>query len=42
MKKRNGELDFWKFLFSIEMVIFHGKNLTTQGDNYFQSGALAV
>ena len=42
MKKRNGELDFWKFLFSIEIVIFHGKNLTTQGDNYFQNGALAV
>ncbi|MGN0358869.1 MAG: acyltransferase family protein [Blautia sp.] len=43
MKKRNGEIDLFKFLFSIMVVLFHSKNfIVTETDNVFPGGAIAV
>ncbi len=42
-KKRNGAIDFWKFVFSILIVQFHSTNLTKMKDDVkFIGGALAV
>lgn len=40
--KRNGSVDFWKFLFAVVIVFFHGKNLT-DGESYaFLGGSIGV
>lgn len=35
IKKRNGSIDFWKFIFSILILVFHGRNLAEKGENMF-------
>jgi len=42
MKKRNGSIDFWKFIFSVIVVMFHSSNLTKVKDTPFVGGAIAV
>ena len=42
MKKRSGNLDLMKFLFSVMIVIYHGKNLATGGPILFPGGSAAV
>lgn len=41
-KKRNGSLDFWKFIFSILIVVFHGKNLSNGEPWLFLGGSIGV
>lgn len=40
IKKRNGSIDFWKFIFSILILVFHGRNLAEKGENMFGGGVL--
>lgn len=40
-KKRNGALDFQKFLFAVLVVIFHGKNVS-DSDFWFRGGSIGV
>ena len=42
MKKRSGNLDLLKFIFSLMIVLFHGKNLTTTDSYIFPGGNIAV
>ena len=42
MKKRSGNLDLLKFLFSLMIVFFHGKNLATTESYIFPGGSIAV
>lgn len=42
MKKRSGNLDLLKFLFSLMIVLFHGKNLATTESYIFPGGSIAV
>lgn len=42
MKKRSGNLDLLKFLFSVMIVLFHGKNLATKESYLFPGGSIAV
>lgn len=42
VKKRNGEIDFWKFVFSIMVVQFHSSNMTKIKTTPFVGGAIAV
>jgi len=41
MEKRNGNIDFWRFIFSLVMVCFHMRGRIF-GGGYFQLGYLAV
>lgn len=42
-KKHNGIISFWKFMFSIMIVIFHSENLAFNTDYIlFKDGAIAV
>lgn len=41
-KTRNGEIDFWKFVFSIMVVQFHSSNLTKIKTTPFVGAAIAV
>lgn len=41
-QKRNGALDFWKFIFSLVIVIFHGKNLAIDREWIFKGGSIGV
>lgn len=41
-KPRNGEIDFWKFVFSIMVVQFHSSNLTKIKTTPFVGAAIAV
>lgn len=40
--KRNGSIDFWKFMFSVLIVVFHGKNLAEAGEWKFLGGSIGV
>lgn len=40
--KRNGTIDFWKFIFSVLIVIFHGKNLAEGEGWIFPGGSIGV
>lgn len=44
IKGRNGEIDCWKFVFSIVILLHHSYQLSTAGGKHiiFGSGALAV
>lgn len=42
IKTRNGEIDFWKFIFSILVVQFHSSNLTKIKTTPFVGAAIAV
>lgn len=42
LKKRSGNLDLMKFLFSLMIVFFHGKNLATTESYIFPGGSIAV
>ncbi len=42
MNKRNGAIDFWKFAFSVIIIIFHGQYFATGNNALFPLGALAV
>ena len=42
IKRRNGAIDFWKFIFAIIIVLFHSKDLTTSGNNIFGGGSIGV
>ncbi len=43
MKKRNGEIDLLKFLFSVLIVVFHSKNFVNAGsEKIFTGGAIGV
>lgn len=42
MKKRSGNLDLLKFLFSLMILMFHGKNLATSENYIFPGGSIAV
>ena len=42
MKKRSGNLDLMKFLFSLMIIFFHGKNLATTESYLFPGGSLVV
>lgn len=42
VKTRNGEVDFWKFIFSLMVVQFHSSNLTKIKTTPFVGGAIAV
>ncbi|MCI5934486.1 MAG: acyltransferase family protein [Lachnospiraceae bacterium] len=42
MKKRSGNLDLMKFLFSLMIIFFHGKNLATTESYLFPGGSIAV
>ena len=42
MKKRSGNLDLMKFLFSLMIIMFHGKNLATTESYIFPGGSIAV
>lgn len=39
---RNGSIDFWKILFSILIVVFHGKNLAEGQEWIFPGGSIGV
>lgn len=41
-KKRNGEMDFWKFVFSIVIIFFHGKNMAGDETPLFVGGSIGV
>lgn len=41
-QKRNGSIDFWKFIFSILILIFHSKNLADNDESLFIGGAVGV
>ena len=41
-KTRNGKLDFWKFIFSLVIVIHHGRNLMGDEGSLFLGGSFAV
>lgn len=40
--KRNGSLDFWKFIFAIVIVISHGKNFANGENILFLGGSIGV
>lgn len=40
--KRNGSIDFWKFVFAVVIVIFHGKSFGVKEKAYFQGGYIGV
>lgn len=42
VKKRNGEMDFLKFLFAVMIVFLHTKNFATNGENIFPGGFISV
>lgn len=40
--RRNGSIDFWKFIFSIVILLHHSRNLTDGGKSIFIGGAIGV
>jgi len=40
--KRNGTIDFWKFIFALIIVVFHAKNFALPGQAIFSAGSIAV
>lgn len=42
MKKRSGNLDLLKFLFSVMIILFHAKNFATSKIYFFPGGSIAV
>ena len=41
-KRRNGAIDFLKFVFSVMIVLYHGRNLGNPENPIFRSGKVAV
>lgn len=41
-RKRNGEIDFWKLIFSLVVVSCHAENFISSGTGYFKGGSIAV